>query len=360
MCVLSIRQLEKRIGNTTIFPQIDLSIHNGEAVAIQCNVEVSAHLIQILIGESSPSGGEILFLKEKYDSYKSLCKKVGIVLLNEGVYDRLTPFEYLTFYKRLYEADTDVNQLLNRIGLNKRGRIDKLSFSEKKRLQIGRAIIHNPDLLIIEEPIQNVDIESHYIIQNLISDFTDQGKAVLITTSNLENAIMMTNEVYILNSDGIKKLDVVDETVSQNEEEMNLLSVEEVSVSQDEEDVANEEIPMSSTPFRFEKIPAKVNDKIILLDPTEIDYIESNDGVSNLHVKGEIFPCTYPLNQLFDRLYPFGFFRCHRSYIVNLQKVREVITWTRNSYSLVLDDAKKSSVPLSKGKLNELKEIIGI
>jgi ABC-2 type transport system ATP-binding protein len=56
----------------------------------------------------------------------------------------------------------------------------------------------------------------------------------------------------------------------------------------------------------------------------------------------------------------YGFFRCHRSYIVNLQKVREVVTFTRNSYSLVLDDARKSSVPLSKTKMAELKEMMGI
>ena len=66
------------------------------------------------------------------------------------------------------------------------------------------------------------------------------------------------------------------------------------------------------------------------------------------------------MNELEERLLPYGFFRCHRSYIVNLQKVREVITWTRNSYSLVLDDRAKSNIPLSKGKMAELKEMIGL
>lgn len=123
---------------------------------------------------------------------------------------------------------------------------------------------------------------------------------------------------------------------------------------------AEEKATVIRRPLRFEKIPAKVNEKIILFDPTEIVLVESNEGISNLHVNGEVFPCSITLNDLSERLQPFGFFRCHRSYIVNLQKVREVITWTRNSYSLILEDSKKSSVPLSKGKLNELKNIIGI
>ena len=98
----------------------------------------------------------------------------------------------------------------------------------------------------------------------------------------------------------------------------------------------------------------------MLFDPIEIDYIESEAGISNLNIRGEKFPCTMTLTELENNLECFGFFRCHRSYIVNLQKVREVITWTRNSYSLTLDDKRKSSIPLSKGKLAELKEILKI
>ncbi|MCH1625302.1 LytTR family transcriptional regulator DNA-binding domain-containing protein [Ferdinandcohnia quinoae] len=351
MSVLCIKQLEKRKGNSLLFLPFDLELHNGEVVAIQCNVEVSTELIHILIGKSAQSGGEIYFLGEKRKSYKELSKRVGLVLIDDALYERLTPLEYLTFFKRLYEVKIDVNEVLRQIGLTENKRIAKLSFSEKKRLQIGRAIVHDPDLVIVEEPIQNVDIESIFIIQNIIKDLTNNGKTVLITTSNLENAILMSNSVYRLREDGLKEIDVLSEDDKQ---------VDNEEITESEKEDVIKKTPNEPKPFRFEKIPAKVNDKIILLDPTEIDYIESNDGVSNLHVKGEIFPCTYTMNELFDRLSPFGFFRCHRSYIVNLQKVKEVITWTRNSYSLILEDSKKSSVPLSKGNLNELKEIIGI
>ena len=80
----------------------------------------------------------------------------------------------------------------------------------------------------------------------------------------------------------------------------------------------------------------------------------------HLHINGEEFPTTFTMNELEERLQHFGFFRCHRSYIVNLQKVREVITWTRNSYSLILDDEKKSNIPLSKSKMAELKVMLGL
>src|SRR5699024_11276945 len=85
--------------------------------------------------------------------------------------------------------------------------------------------------------------------------------------------------------------------------------------------------------FQFNKIPRKVNEKIILFDPTEIDYIESHAGQSNVCLNGEFFPTTCTLTELEEKLKPEGFFRCHGSYIVNLQKVTEVITCPRNSLS---------------------------
>src|SRR5699024_2058212 len=95
--------------------------------------------------------------------------------------------------------------------------------------------------------------------------------------------------------------------------------------------------PTVTQPIRLEKIPTKIDDKIVLFDPLEIDYIESYEGIASLYINGESFPSVSTLQELETKLIPFGFFRCHRSYIINLQKVREVITWTRNSYSLTLD-----------------------
>lgn len=381
MILLQIKQIEKSKGNTIIFPKIDLDIHKEEVIAIQCNNEVGKQLIMMIIGETPISNGEVLLEGLPLNrQFKSLSKRIGLFLLDEALYDRLTPREYLSFFKNLYNVDIEIDTLIQKVSLTEkvRTKITKLSYSEKKRLQLARAILHQPDLLLMEEPDQNIDIESKIIMQRVLEDFKTQGKAVLITTTNFESAISMTNTVYRLNDEGLKKIVTVDEEkVILNpiliEDQVidsppiidTDLSSEEIASStseevKDDKEQALEEATAVHRPLRFEKIPAKVNEKIILFDPTEIVFVESNEGISHLHVNGEIFPCSITLNDLSERLQPFGFFRCHRSYIVNLQKVREVITWTRNSYSLILEDSKKSSVPLSKGKLNELKNIIGI
>ena len=380
MALLQIKQIEKNKGNTIIFPKIDLDIHKGEVTAIQCNNEVGKQLIMMIIGETPISNGEVLLEGLPLNRhFKSLSNRVGLFLLDDALYDRLTPREYLTFFKHLYNVDIELDSLIQKVSLaeKERTRINKLSYSEKKRLQLARVILHQPDLLLMEEPDQNIDIESKIIMQRVLEEFKGLGKAILITTNNFESAISMTNTVYRLNDEGLKKMDVVDEekitlnpieiedqTVDSLLLKNTELSIDEIASStsgevEDEIVQAVDEATAIHRPLRFEKIPAKVNEKIILFDPTEIVFVESNEGVSHLHVNGEVFPCSITLNDLSERLQPFGFFRCHRSYIVNLQKVREVITWTRNSYSLILEDSKKSSVPLSKGKLNELKNIIG-
>ncbi|MFL0364373.1 LytTR family transcriptional regulator DNA-binding domain-containing protein [Pseudobacillus sp. 179-B 2D1 NHS] len=371
MSILQISEIEMNKGNTIIFPKIHLVVQKGESVAIQCNSEVGKQLINMIIGQAPLSNGEILLegLPLTHD-FKSIAKRIGIFLLDEALYDRLTPKEYLNFFKKLYNVEVEIGGLLHKVSLIKKEKIKiiNLSYSEKKRLQLARAILHQPDLLLMEEPDQNIDIESKIILQRVIEDFTEQGKSVLITTNNFESAISITNHLYRLNEQGLKKIEVIEEenkeapSSLQEDDSMDLQKMDEetaLSLPNDTEQSEEEKTSVRKQ-LRIEKIPAKMNEKIVLFDPTEIVFVESNEGMSQLHVNGEVFPCSITLNELSDRLQPFGFFRCHRSYIVNLQRVREVITWTRNSYSLILEDSQKSSIPLSKGKLNELKDIIGI
>lgn len=378
MSILTISQLVKRKGNTLLLPEINLEIRSGQCVVIQCNNELGNLLIQLLLGAIPASSGQVLFeAAELRHEFKKKAHKIGISLLNDGIYNRLKVKDYLTFYKNLYETTDSIDIVLRRIGLldHRNSRLSTLSFSEQKRLQLGRAIIHNPSFIILEEPEQNVDIESHIIIRALISELRNEGKAILITTSYLADAISITNEVYRLNEHELKKIEIIDQPETDNQTDNQLVAattehpadVDNHLLLTDQQMQKSEASTRPSSPVqievqpvRVEKIPAKVEDKIILFDPTEINFIESSDGVSMLHVKGETFPCTFTLNELEQKLKAFGFFRCHRSYIVNLQKVREVITWTRNSFSLILDDNKKSSIPLSKGKLDELKNILGI
>ena len=103
------------------------------------------------------------------------------------------------------------------------------------------------------------------------------------------------------------------------------------------------------------KISVSYNEKTFLFNPEEIDYVEANDGKVYVYVRQEQYLGSYKMSELEEKLTKFGFFRCHRSYIVNMQKVTELVKWTRDSYSLRLIGYGKTDVPLSKGKIQELR-----
>ncbi|MBW8349792.1 LytTR family transcriptional regulator DNA-binding domain-containing protein [Bacillus sp. IITD106] len=334
---------ERFINDMLIFPSFDLTVDHGNVVSIYSNVNVREELINILLGKTKLSKGEI---RIEQNNLSEIHHKLGFLFLNVELYERLSIEEMFIFIKRLYGTSASINEMLYIVQLENRRkvRIHKLSYSEKKRVQLACLLIQDPVVYIMEEPDQNLDIESKRILLNVLHHLQQLEKCTLVLTGNMESAITLASKAYRLDENGMHSIQIQNEADTQKD-----------STMIEDEKATIEHIQ----PVRFEKIPTKVNEKIVLFDPPEIDYIESSEGQSYLHIKGESFPCPFTLTDLEQRLNHFGFFRCHRSYIVNLQKVREVITWTRNSYSLVLDDSKKSMVPLSKSKMTELKEMLG-
>jgi ABC-2 type transport system ATP-binding protein len=105
-------------------------------------------------------------------------------------------------------------------------------------------------------------------------------------------------------------------------------------------------------------IPARAQDKIILIDPAEILYVFAQEDRTYLQTQDERLPTQFTLTELEKRLSRSGFFRAHRAYLVNLQQVKEVIPYTRDSFSLRLKDAAGTKIPLSKAAERELRELL--
>ena len=106
---------------------------------------------------------------------------------------------------------------------------------------------------------------------------------------------------------------------------------------------------------RICKIPAKSDAATLLFDPREIDFIESMNKANYVSVRGELYQTSLTMEELDGELAPFGFFRCHRSYIVNVQRVAKVERYTRNAFNLTLSDAAGTCIPLAKGRADALR-----
>lgn len=266
------------------------------------------------------------------ETLTSLCKDVGAVLQNEGYYDYMTVNSYLKLFAGLSGSDVTLDSSVRTMQLD--GflycKIKSLTPSQKYRVSLAREIIMDRDILFLQEPVLGTDRDSVQPMIQWIESCGDQGKKVITTSQSLKHVYMLPGRHFFVDEEHAEELPE------------NIFSKQE-----------------QSGPYMAEKIPARMGDKILLFDPDEIDYIESMQGKNYLHVRQDRFQCSMTMDELCSKLKKFGFFRSHRSYIVNMQRVSEVMKWTKNSYSLRMKGGEEENIPLSKGRIEELKEYYG-
>lgn len=301
---------------------------DGELIMPKLELDLSAN----------PSVGIITDLRRKQLLMEQLSRESGNYLswAGQNEYMRLTVEELISFLIRMSGREERAAVLTDYFALKEERKVRLMNLSSSKRVYVTllRAFFAHQSTLVLEEPYFYLEEQDRRQLKRVLDDLSQQ-KRILILTSNLEDALISCDVIYRLSGSGLHQLDIRD-----SEEE------KQEAVKQDEANIT------------LQKVSTKREDKVILFDPPEIDFIESVEGSILVHVGGEHYDCALTLTQLEARLLNFGFFRCHRSYIVNLQKVREIITWTKNSYSLRLNTGKEAVVPLSRSKLQELKALL--
>src|SRR5690625_241047 len=331
--VISFNQLKVIEENMVLLPELDLTVIKREIVAVQSEHEYMERLFE-LFNHPQKLKEEMITLPE--GSFQN----VYLFQQTDGLYKRLTVMQMLRFWCKLYQNQVDLERILKMCELQTciSKKAGQLTYSEQHRLLFASALIQQAAVYIFEDPSLGLDLQSKHVLHHLLEYLAEHDAAVLLFTPTLEEAIRLGNSVYRYSNRGIQKLEK---------------DVEEESFPAKE--VEKEDTNMQ---IELNKISAKVEDKIILFHPLEIEYMEARDGQTYLFVNNEEFAFSNTIKILDELLHPIGFFRCHRSYLVNLQRVREIIIWSKSSYSLTLDNSSKSTVPLSKGNYSKLKELI--
>ncbi len=319
----------------------------GQCTVVQCNHDIGRSFIRSLTGEEKASNCTVTYQgKPLLLAHREMARRTGLCTLDEGLYERLKVKDYLLFWAGLYEVPCPLEELLGLAGLEGKAgvRISRLSFSEKRLLRFARSILHDPGLIVWEDPEQNLDLAGCMTVRRIIASLIQQNKAVMVTCSTLEQALSISSRIFHLTASSLASIPVQEAAESNEPDE------EEPSQA------GGTVLPEQS--LRLSRLMVKTEDKYVFLQPPHIYFAESLDGVTHLYAQEGSFSCTWTLSELEKKLQLHRFFRCHRSYIVNLDHIAELIVWSRNSYSLVLSDGKESKIPLSKGKFEELKTLI--
>lgn len=107
------------------------------------------------------------------------------------------------------------------------------------------------------------------------------------------------------------------------------------------------------------KINLWKNDKIIVLDMDEIYYCVAKEGITCVYTKNEEYLVHSSISEFYNTLPKDKFYKCHRSYIVNITKIREIIPWFNNTYNLKLNGIERE-IPVSRSKIKKFKQLMNI
>ena len=328
--MIQIKNLSKIINGRTILDIEDITVNPGEIIAIVGPADSGLDsLLRLLIGKSSPSSGEITIdsLTPVKDQ-STLDKKIGVVFQEDGLYPYLSAEKNLLFFARLFGLpNTRVSEVLETIGLADQLKIkaNQLSSGLARRLAFGRVLLHQPSILILGYPFARCDEDSLNLIKNLIRQQANTGNTILILDEDTANLGDLCSRIYILKQGRIEQI------------------------------LEGNEHQSSKLPF---KIPVKLEGKVALLNPGDILYAEASEGHTLLITRDGKLDSQYTLQELEERLKRSGFFRAHRSFLVNLQHVQEVIPYSKNSFSLRLNDSDRTEIPLSKNSAAELRNML--
>lgn len=202
---LEVRGLKKSFGFKPVLRGVTLDVSAGECVALLgANGAGKTTLLRILAVLSRPTAGTVclngLDIERNAQQVRRL---VGFVAHSPYLYDELTALENLLFFGKMYtvqDASERTRQLLRRVGLEKRAneRVHTLSRGQVQRLSLARALLHAPQLLLLDEPDTGLDAEGNELLAELLSQHIREGGAVLFTTHQLERALTMSETILIL------------------------------------------------------------------------------------------------------------------------------------------------------------------
>ena len=194
--------VEKSFGDWPVLWGLDLALNWGQLIVLLGpNGSGKTTLLRVLSTQVTPDSGQVSVAG--FDCRKQanqVRRRVGVVGHRSLLHDDLTCKENLVFYSRLFglpDPRQRSGEVLELVGLAHRAghRVRTLSHGMQKRVSIARALLHRPQVLLMDEPESGLDAESRAMLKALIADWTGSGRTVLMTTHNADLAAEMTTMV---------------------------------------------------------------------------------------------------------------------------------------------------------------------
>lgn len=213
-------KLSRRYGSTIGLDDASLLVRTGEAFAlVGPNGAGKTTLIMLLVGILRPSSGKAVVLgSDATREYEKVGRSIGVVLDHHGLYESLSAMENMRLFAGLLLDSAQlgehrIREMLTLTDLwdRRNDRVAGFSKGMKQRLAIARALLNDPRLLIMDEPLSGLDPESHRRIVDLIRDLNrNRGVTVFLTSHSLHDVEELCSRVAVLSKGRIVACDMID------------------------------------------------------------------------------------------------------------------------------------------------------
>ena len=202
---VEIKGLRNAYGRTTVLRNLDLEVPWGQVLTILGpNGSGKTTLVKVLATLTKPDAGVVrvggLDIRRAGQHVRRI---IGAITHDALLYNELTGYENLKFFARMYGLDRVEERIAEgarRMGMSARlgQRVGTMSHGMKKRISIARALLHDPLIVLMDEPESGLDQEAMAMLEGVVSDAKVPLRTVLMTTHNLDRALRMGHRMAVL------------------------------------------------------------------------------------------------------------------------------------------------------------------
>lgn len=216
--MIQLTDVTKRYDNTTVVDNLNIQINAGEIVGIiGHNGAGKSTTLKMIVGLIEPTSGDVRVMGRNIQKEGVKVKQqIGFLPEDSPLYEAMTAREYLLFFSELYQMPRQkalkrIDQLLDSLGLAEKNKLTgEFSKGMKRKTAIARALLHDPDLLILDEPNSGLDPLTAFFILNYLKTLKREGKTIVLSAHNLFHVETICDRVGIIKNGRLLVFDTME------------------------------------------------------------------------------------------------------------------------------------------------------